>query len=150
MLVKEHLQDMLCHKLWLKLKNRANHSEIVKTVLSLEIQSESGVEVKYDKRLKCVEYLCETVHSMTLHFNNKSKRCRYSARRVNISLAIYLRSKRSYNHLRGTCIIDSPHPMTLKKLHEIWNTYWDMIRISSSQSNHNHLHHMGAWCAISW
>ena len=52
---------------------------------------------------------------MTLHFNDKSCRCRYSPHLIHLSLALYFRSKNLYDRLRNTGLTTLPRPSTLKK-----------------------------------
>ena len=82
----------------------------------LQLKDDGKGEVKKEKRLKCAEYLSKTIHNMTLYFDNKGKQCRYSAHIVNLSLSLYLRNKNNCGHLRGTRLMNRPHPSTLKNI----------------------------------
>ena len=70
--------------------------------MNLQLSGDGGIDVKTDERIKCAKYLSESVQNMTLHFNEKSRQYRYSPHIINLSLVLCLRSKNSYDHLRGT------------------------------------------------
>ena len=72
------------------IKNNSAHtdSQILSMMMSLNISGTDSVAINSEEIIKCVEYLTETVNSMTLHFNEKSKRCRYSSRIINLSFSL--------------------------------------------------------------
>ena len=100
------------------IKNNSAHtdSQILSMMMSLNISGTDSVAINSEEIIKCVEYLTETVNSMTLHFNEKSKRCRYSSRIINLSFSLYSQNKISYDHIRRSGIVNLPHPITLKNI----------------------------------
>ena len=92
--------------------------EIHKLMKDIKLEGDNINDDKMKGRDKCAHYLSETVRSMTLHFNDKSNRCRYSPHIIDLSLPLYLRNNASYDHLRGTSIVCSPHHITLQKIYK--------------------------------
>ena len=56
---------------------------------------------------------------MSLHLNDKSKRCRYSPYIMNMCLSLYNIGKSGYEELKDSGMISIPCPSTLKKLTEL-------------------------------
>ena len=77
---------------------------------------ESKNPVGLEERRKCAGYITECIRNMSLHLNEKSKRCRYSPHIINVSMAMYLRSKKTYDDVRESGLMQLPHPRTLVKL----------------------------------
>ena len=80
------------------------------------MDDESKNPVGLEERRKCAGYITECIRNMSLHLNEKSKRCRYSPHIINVSIAMYLRSKKTYDDVRESGLIQLPHPSTLIKL----------------------------------
>ena len=66
-------------------------------------------------RYSCAVYISETIENMYHQLNGKKTLCRFSAHTVDISISIYLYSKKSYN-LRESGLLCLPHTSTLKKI----------------------------------
>ena len=100
------------------LKNNWNktHDEILRTMMDLQLQGPNGLDVNREERVKYSEYLTETIRNMALHVNEQSNRCRYSPHIINISLSLYLRSKKSYRELRESRLLKLPSPTTMKSI----------------------------------
>ena len=69
--------------------------QINRLMMDLKVKDESGVDMHRDERMKRSQYLSETIQSMMLYFNDKTKRRRYSSHMINMSLVLYLRNKTS-------------------------------------------------------
>ena len=101
---------------YLKENLKQTDIQITRLMMDLELKDEYGVEVQREERTKCSQYLSETITNMTLHFNDKSKRQRYSSHMINLSLVLYLRNKSSYDTIRSSGFMNLPHPNTVKKI----------------------------------
>ena len=101
---------------YIKHNSAHTESQILSMMMNLKISGTDGAAINSEERIKCAEYLTETVNNMTLHFNEKSKRCRYSPHIINLSLSLYLQNKTSYDHIRRSGIVNLPHPNTLKSI----------------------------------
>ena len=67
-------------------------------------------------RHSCTEYRSETIEKISHQLNGKKPLCRCSAHTVNISMSLYLRSKKLYEDLRESGLLCLSHPSTLKKI----------------------------------
>ena len=75
---------------------KKTNEQITHMMTTLQLNDESDDKVNKEERLKCADFLCETINNMTLHFNEKGNRCRYSTHTVNLSLMLCLRNKNVY------------------------------------------------------
>ena len=82
-------------------------------MLDLDLGVDNDISQNKKEREECASYICDSIENMRKKLEGKSSRVRHSAHTINISLSLFLRSKRGYDDLRSSGLICLPSPRLL-------------------------------------
>ena len=110
---KNMMKEVIAHlqKDWGKTKD-----DVMKMMVELKFGEDGSETVAIEERKDCAKYITDNIKNMSLQLNGRSKQSRYSSHILNVSLAMYMRSKGSYNDLRKSCAIKLPCANTVQNL----------------------------------
>ena len=92
---------------------KLSKTEIRKLVLDLDLGVDNDASQNQKEREECASYICDSIENMRKKLEVKSLQVRHSAHTINISLSLFLRSKRGYDDLRSSGLICLPFPRLL-------------------------------------